>query len=119
MIEQNLLEAFRIMWGLFPEPVLLVHKNRTILAVNDLARSAGITEGIKCHSLSSDRGPDSTCSRCQANRALRSGETAVLPETMGTAQILSYWVPLKDNPDVYIHFGIGSVEAAAAGTCGS
>jgi len=119
MLEPRILEAFQIMWGPFPEPVLLIHKNRTILAVNDSARSAGIPEGIKCHALSSDRGPDSACSRCQANHSLRTGETSVSWETQGATPIRSYWMPLKEVQDVYIHFGIGASEAMAAGACGA
>lgn len=119
MIEPRILEAFQMMWGPFPEPVLLIHKDRTILAVNDLARSLGMPSGIKCHTLNSDHGPDGNCTRCQANRALRSGETAVLVETQGGMPVRGYWMPLKEAQDVYVHFGIGTAEAMAAGGCGA
>ena len=51
MIDQSIMDAFSMMWGKFPEPVMLVQKDRTILAVNALAQTAGIQTGIKCFTL--------------------------------------------------------------------
>lgn len=62
MIEPRILDAFQTMWGPFPEPVMLIQKDRTVLAVNDLARKIGIPSGIKCHSLNKDHGAGG-CSR--------------------------------------------------------
>lgn len=119
MLEPRILEAFQTMWGPFPEPVLLIHKDRTVLAVNDMARNLGVPAGIKCFALNTDNGPDSACKRCQANRALQSGETMVTRETQGAAPSWGYWMPLKEVQDVYVHFQIRSVEAMAAEGCGA
>ena len=56
MVEQRILEAFEMMWGPFPEPVMLIHRDRTVLAVNDFARSMGVQAGIKCFSLNPEAG---------------------------------------------------------------
>ena len=115
MVEQRILDSFQTMWGPFPEPVMLIHKSRTILAVNDFARKIGIPAGVKCFSLNPEVGPaDDHCSRCKANLALKTGETVRTDEMMGEKRILGYWMPLKEVPDVYVHFGIGPGEAMTA-----
>jgi hypothetical protein len=112
MVEQRILDSFQTMWGPFPEPVMLIHKSRTILAVNDFASKIGIPAGSKCFSLNPEVGPaDDHCSRCKANLALRTGETVCTEETMGERRIIGYWMPLKEVPDVYVHFGIGTAGA--------
>ena len=114
MIDPRILEAFQTMWGPFPEPVMLIHKDRTVLGVNDCAEQAGIATGIKCHTLSLENNAGGHCKRCQANRALQTGETVqCIEETCGKT-VRGYWMPLKEVPDVYVHFGIGTAEAMAS-----
>ncbi len=117
MVEQRILDSFQTMWGPFPEPVMLIHKTRTILAVNDLARAAGISAGIKCFTLNPEVKGDDHCSRCNANLALKTGETVCTQELMGGKPIIGYWMPLKEAPDVYVHFGIGTARMMAAAPC--
>ncbi len=114
MTEPRILDAFQIMWGPFPEPVMLIQKDRTILAVNDLARTMGIPAGIKCHSLGSDHGEDGNCGRCKANLALRTGETVCEESTTGDTPVRGYWMPLAEAPDLYVHFCIGTAKAMVA-----
>ncbi len=111
MIDQVFLDAFQTMWGPFPEPVMLVHKNRTILAVNDLGRTIGIPAGTKCFTLNPEGPTSGVCKHCKANLALRSGQT-ICEEGFGTEDnpIRGYWMPLKEAPEVYVHFGIGTYE---------
>jgi hypothetical protein len=113
MIEPRILDAFQTMWGPFPEPVMLIQKDRTVLAVNDLARTIGIPPGIKCHSLNKDLGGDGNCRKCKANVALRTGETVQTEEMYGETRVIGYWMPLKEEPEVYVHFGIGTAAAMA------
>jgi hypothetical protein len=112
-MEQNILDAFQTMWGPFPEPVMLIRKDRTILAVNDLGRSLGIPEGARCFSLNPEAG-DSCCKRCKANEALREQHAVCSEETQNGTRIIGYWMPLKEQKDVYVHFGIGTAEALGA-----
>ncbi len=107
---QTILDAFQTMWGPFPEPVMLIQQDRTILALNDLARSAGIPLGAKCFSLNPEaRG--TACKRCKANLAIREARTVCTEEIQNGKKIIGYWMPLKDHKEVYVHFGIGCAEA--------
>ena len=122
MIEARILDAFQTMWGPFPEPVMLIQKDRTVLAVNDLARKIGIPPGIKCNTLNKDLGADGNCRKCKANVALRTGETVRTEELVGEIKVLGYWMPLAEAPEVYVHFGIGTaavMAGLAAATSGS
>ncbi|WP_306589618.1 hypothetical protein [Geothrix sp. 21YS21S-4] len=112
MTEPRILEAFQTMWGPFPEPVMLVHRDRTVLAANDLARQIGIPTGIKCHTLN-PLAEGKHCQHCKANQALNSGKTVCKEELMGDRYIRGYWMPLTEAPDLYVHFGIGTAEALA------
>lgn len=114
MVEQRILDSFQTMWGPFPEPVMLIHKTRTILAVNDYARAVGIPAGTKCSGLDPQLGNGEHCSRCQADLAFKTGETVCTEESVAGKTIIGYWMPLKDVPDVYVHFGIGAGEAMIA-----
>ncbi len=110
MIEQKILDAFETMWGPFPEPVMLIHKDRTILARNEFARTAGIAAGVKCFSLNPEA-VTGACKQCKANLALREHRTVCTEETRNGDRIIGYWMPLKDDREVYVHFGIGVAES--------
>lgn len=103
-VDQSVLDAFDTMWGLYPEPVMLIHAHRDILAVNQKAQELGVPAGIKCHTLyPSER----VCPGCLANKMLKSG----VAERKGTLDaqtgryIDGYWIPVKGVADVYVHFG--------------
>ena len=103
-VDQSVLEAFDAMWGLYPEPVMLVHACRDILAVNQRAAESGITVGIKCYTLyPSDR----ICPGCLANKMLKSGQaTRKGSLNKQTGRYLDgYWIPVKGVEEVYVHFG--------------
>jgi hypothetical protein len=51
MADQKVIEAFHLMCDSFPEPVMLIEKNRTILAINRAAEKDGRPLGIKCSSM--------------------------------------------------------------------
>ena len=106
MVDQGVVDAFQLMWGPFPEPVLLVHESRTILAVNDSARAGGVPVGVKCSSLNPETKGDSHCKQCRAFEALRSGEAMSRSSVVGGRLMKGYWMPLKGVEGVYVHFGI-------------
>ncbi|MFW5734966.1 MAG: hypothetical protein ACOCWR_07905 [Oceanidesulfovibrio sp.] len=60
-VRLDVLEAFFMMWDLYPEPVMLIHANRDVLAVNEAARNLGLSAGIKCHSLYPSEKPCPNC----------------------------------------------------------
>lgn len=110
MIDQKTLDAFQMMWGPFPEPVMLIHKDRTVLAANDSARSMGVPTGIKCFSLNPEAA-SSHCKSCKGNQALRESKTVSSESITNGKSVIAYWMPLKEVPDVYVHFGIGTADA--------
>jgi hypothetical protein len=119
MVEQGVLDSFQTMWGPFPEPVMLIHKTRTILAVNDCARTMGIPTGSKCAALDPEGSGGVQCKSCKADLAFRTGKTVCAEESLGDKTIIGYWMPLKEVPDVYVHFGIGAGAAMLAAKGGS
>lgn len=107
MPDQKILDAFAMMWGLFPEPVMLIQKDRTILAVNQQASQMGISAGIRCSTLNQECEPGQSCKHCQANLALNSQQAVMKQSAKDGACILGYWVPVEGHAGLYVHFGIG------------
>jgi len=119
MVDQNVIDAFQMMWGQFPEPVMLLHKSRTILAVNDVARTAGVPLGVKCSSLNPANKGDHHCKQCKAVQALRAKAPVVETSLAGERHVKGYWIPLKEYEDVYVHFGVTITEDIKAALCAS
>ena len=109
----RLAEAFELMWGNFPEPTLLVHRDRTILAVNDAAAAQGTSPGRKCFSYNPDPLDvvNGACTGCQANQALDRGAAITCTCRVAGKRSHGYWVPLKGSRDVYVH-GVTSANPA-------
>ncbi len=106
MLDTNVIDAFHAMYGPFPEPVMLLHRDRTVLAVNNAARTAGIPTGIKCSSLNPENKTDGNCRQCKAALALKTGKPVAEHSLSRLGHMKAYWIPLKDVPDVYLHFGV-------------
>lgn len=98
------------MWGLFPEPVFLIQKDRTILAVNQLAGKMGIPVGIRCSSLNVECETGHACKHCQANKALDSHQAIMERSNKNGVKIFGYWIPVEGTDDLYVHFGIGTAQ---------
>ena len=99
----GLTDAFDQMWGRFPDPMLLVRHDRTILAQNDAARAQpwGVVGG-KCY----DANPAAhgrVCQGCQANAALDRGTAIACEGAKDGKRIRDYWIPVKGARDVYVH----------------
>ena len=109
-IAQETIDAFEQMWGPFPEPVMLIHKDRTVLAANQMARAAGIQIETKCFSYNPE-GVKGCSKGCQAAMALREHRPVVSEGEKNGAQVRAYWMPLAEAPEVYVHFGIGVAAA--------
>ncbi len=105
MTDAKVIEAFNLMWGNFPEPVMLVHKTREILAVNEACRKAGGVAGDKC----SEKGSPEQHQGCLANQALATQQAKYLKTKSGAREVIGYWIPLTGYPDIYVHFGIGTM----------
>jgi hypothetical protein len=82
----------------------LVHRDRTILAVNDVSAEQGIAAGRKCFSYSDPADVvDGACKGCQAPKALATGTAIFCDCKMGGKRTRGYWIPLKGSTDVYLH----------------
>lgn len=100
MIDSKVIEAFHMMWGSFPAPVRLIHKSRKVLAVNEIAQSIGMEAGVHCYSL----GDPESHKACKANEALSTSEGQRMDVDSGAK--IKFWSPVRDCPDVFIHFSI-------------
>ena len=97
MVDEKTIEAFHMMWDKFPGLVRLIHKNRTVLAVNETARNTGFEVGVACIKI----GSPELHKGCKANVALSTKKAQ--SQKLGEERI-RYWVPVKDCDDVYVHF---------------
>lgn len=104
MVDSKVVEAFHLMWGNFPEPVMLVHKSREILAVNEACSNFGGVAGTKC----SDKGSPEQHKGCLANKALATQKTTYSKNKSGEKEVIGYWMPLTGYPEIFVHFGIGT-----------
>ncbi|SEI78683.1 hypothetical protein SAMN05660742_10145 [Propionispira arboris] len=90
------------MWGSFPEPVTLVHKSRTVVAINEACR--GMREvGMNC----AKQGTPEAHRGCLANQALKSGKATYVKGEYAGRKMVSYWLPLNGYPELFVHFGVG------------
>jgi hypothetical protein len=111
--DPRLVEAFQLMWGNFPDPMMLVHRDRTILAANS-AWPAAVT-GTKCFSNNPDPNnvDNNACKACQANKALKLGAAVVCDGDVGGGKrVRGYWIPLKGSSEVFLH-GYASLDSAS------
>lgn len=81
----ELIKAFEMMWGSFPEPVMLIHRSRTILATNAVCQQLGAVPGTKCNAVQPEKHAG-----CKANQALdtnRPAPPATKPEQLRSPAI--------------------------------
>ena len=107
--EEQLSKAFELMWGKFPEPVMLVRRDRTVIANNDLCKAYGMVPGNKCNAVNPEQHRG-----CKANIALDKNEAICEESSFSGANLKTYWIPVNGVADYYIHFGIGIAERVAA-----
>ena len=110
-VDPDILKAFHAMWDIFPFPVLLLRKDRTILDCNQTAKDKGVRLSTKCFQLS---GNADIHKHCLGNTALEQGVAKRLVSYSPVRkQVLdSYWLPLSGEGDLFIHFGIDITEYA-------
>ena len=100
MIDEKVIEAFHMMYDSFPAPVRLIHKNRKVLAVNEMAASRGMEVGPHCFAF----GNPESHKACNANLALSSDKGQRM-DIEATGKI-KFWSPVRGCPDVFVHFNI-------------
>lgn len=102
-IEEHI-RNFLLQWEYFPFPALMIRRDRTVLAANPVAEKVGLTASIRC----CDSGSKESHRDCLADCALseRSGKRLLGYSKEYGAFLDSYWLPVADLKDVYIHFSI-------------
>ena len=96
MNEQDAIRMFHAMWENFPTRARLIRKDRTVLAVNAVARAEGLTTGVRCV----DQPPREGHRGCLANLALREHRGRFRFADDGTVM---FWAPLEGFDDLYVH----------------
>ena len=102
MIRQ-LSKPFTMMYDNFPEPVMLTHKNREMIAVNRRAKELGLQVGVKCSSY----GRPEQHKGCLCNQAVESKKPVYLAFEGPFGRAYGFWLRVPDNPEWIIHFGVG------------
>jgi hypothetical protein len=110
-VSEEIRSNFHLFWDNFPQPVMLVHKDRTIIEVNKPGQEIGYPVGTRCV----DLGEKKHHGVCRANKAL--SEQVGVHEVAyydHLGQVIDgYWVPLAGADDLFVHFGIDISEYAA------
>lgn len=110
-ISDDIRSNFHLFWDNFPFPVMLVHKDRTIIEANKAGQTFGCPVGSRCV----DIGEKKHHAGCRANKALRDQtgvREVVYSELLGQV-VDGYWIPLAGSEDLFVHFSIDITEFAA------
>ena len=100
---EEVIRAFHMMWDTFPHAVLLLKKDRTILATNLRGAETGFAPGKKCYELGGEK---SIHQVCRADEAL--GEK-IAKRSSGLYRgryLDNYWLPIPGEDGIYLHFGV-------------
>lgn len=103
MSDNEIIQAFHLMWGNFPEAVMITQKSREIVAVNKVAESFGLKPGMKCSSV----GKPENHKGCQCNRAVDEGKPIFVTYEGNFGKAYGFWIPIEEKPEWVIHFGVG------------
>lgn len=115
--EEEIVQAFHMMWDNYPEMVRLIHRSFRVVAGNPVYLTMGGQVDVKCNT-----GDPALHRGCQAIASLKSRETKTLTSEMEGVSWDTYWVPVAGTEDYYVHFTNGMnafvakkmAEAAAA-----
>ncbi len=110
-INEEISINFHLFWDKYPAPVMLVQKDRTILAVNKAGQAAGYPVGVRCI----DLGEKKYHEGCAADKALQEGAAVRAVAYLEHAGIVGdvNWIPLAGSNDLFLHFIDDITEYAA------
>lgn len=106
-VDEKLLEAFHLMYDHFPEPVMLSHKSRLVMAANPVCVKMGRKPGMICAKL----GTGLIHKGCQAAKTVAEHKAVYKMAGARNAwgeDFISFWLPIDGYPDFYVHFAVGS-----------
>lgn len=96
---EELIRAFHLTWDAFPGTARLIDKGNHVLAVNQAAAAAGLTEGQVCAKI----GAPESHRGCRKALAL-STRTAQVDRPIENK--IRAWVPVEGYPEVVVHFSV-------------
>ena len=96
---EELIRAFHLTWDAFPGTARLIDKGNHVLAVNQAAAAAGLTEGQVCAKI----GAPESHRGCRKALAL-STQTAQVDRPIENK--IRAWVPVEGYPEVVVHFSV-------------
>ena len=116
-VKKEIIDAFDVMWGLHPAPVMLIKADREIVAVNQAGQELGIPTGIRCFQLT---GNDHICDGCQGNLSLKDNTSKRSVAWSDKLNMFAdtYWIPVCGEEGLFIHFGNDITEWGKEGLCG-
>ncbi|ADD68243.1 conserved hypothetical protein [Denitrovibrio acetiphilus DSM 12809] len=95
---EEVIEAFSLMWGNYPAPVMLITYKHDIIAVNEIYQQYGVSTGQKCSSLPGNH------KGCRAGEAKMSGKPVrCVAQAENSVVYDGYWIPVEG--EYLIHFG--------------
>jgi hypothetical protein len=100
--EEEIVQAFHLMWDGYPEQVRLIDRHYRVVAGNPAYIGAGGQTEVQCNV-----GPAEMHKGCQAMAALRSGETKSVSHQAGDTRVESFWIPVAGEGEYYVHFTNG------------
>ncbi|MDO5518454.1 MAG: hypothetical protein Q4F66_12945 [Clostridium sp.] len=101
--EEEIISAFNLMWEKYPEPVRLINKKFMIVAANSAYKALGGAAGVRCNTL----GTPELHKGCGAMKSLKTQETQILTSEKENVKWTTYWIPVNESPDYFIHFTDG------------
>ena len=103
MSDQEIIQAFHLMWGNFPEAVMITQKNREIVSLNKKAEEFGLKVGIKCSSV----GKPENHKGCLCDKAIAENNPIYITYEGNFGKAYGFWIPIEGKPEWVIHFGVG------------
>lgn len=96
---EELIRAFHLTWDAFPGTARLIDKGNHVLAANQAAAAAGLTEGQVCAKI----GAPESHRGCRKALAL-STQAAQVDRPIENK--IRAWVPIEGYPEVVVHFSV-------------
>ena len=90
------------MWGNYHEPVRLIHRSFRVVSGNAAYMSTSGQVGVRCNAANPELHVG-----CRAMECLREQKTTHKTSDMDGVRWDSYWVPVKDSNDYFVHFTNG------------
>ncbi len=95
----ELIRAFHLTWDAFPGIARLIGKENHVLAVNQAAEAAGLTDGQICANI----GAPESHKGCRKALALSTRTAQVDRPIPGKVRA---WIPIDGYPEVVVHFSV-------------